>query len=499
MNRSLLLLALFASLSVGAAQSAAQPAALTPEQAVTRLLTASEIQEGWFAPELLQQVPFVALQAQFGSLRESYGTFQRLERRGGVQVAVFTGGTLALGLTLDAQGRFVTLGLTPLNAAEPPAPTLTAEQQQLGREVLTRLLTSDPLDASLLSADFLAAVPAEQLSDTFAAFRGQLGAFREVRPTAQAWQLVYERGAVPVILLTLDKAGKIDGLRVGPVVPRFTSLEEARAAFAALPGRVSLLVQEVGGPVLSSLNTSRPLAVGSTFKLAVLGEVQAQVQAGQLRWDEELTLTEAARSLPSGALALADAGGRYTVRDLANRMISQSDNTATDLLLARVGRAGVEARLGQSAMPDTRELFALKNPANRELLTAYRAAGLNRDARRAVLAQARSAPLPTAETFGAGPVAADVEWFVSTPRLCALMRDVAADPATSINPGVADKNDFPRVSYKGGSEPGVLNLTTQVTTRAGKTYCVSATWNDAQALDEASFMGLYGGVLSLLR
>jgi len=55
------------------------------------------------------------------------------------------------------------------------------------------------------------------------------------------------------------------------------------------------------------------------------------------------------------------------------------------------------------------------------------------------------------------------------------------------------------VSYKGGSEPGVLNATTQITTPSGRTYCVSATWNDARILNEAQFVALYGGLLRLLR
>ena len=71
-------------------------------------------------------------------------------------------------------------------------------------------------------------------------------------------------------------------------------------------------------------------------------------------------LTEADRSLPSGTLQDAPIGSRYTLRDLAARMIRESDNTATDLLLRTVGRAGVEARLGQTAMPNTREALALK-------------------------------------------------------------------------------------------------------------------------------------------
>ncbi|WP_245557944.1 hypothetical protein [Deinococcus apachensis] len=92
-----------------------------------------------------------------------------------------------------------------------------------------------------------------------------------------------------------------------------------------------------------------------------------------------------------------------------------------------------------------------------------------------------------------------MEWFVSTERLCALMADVAALPETTLNPGVASPADFARVSYKGGSEGGVLNLTTQLTNRAGKTYCVSATWNAARTLNDSQFIALYGGVLKLLR
>ena len=155
-------------------------------------------------------------------------------------------------------------------------------------------------------------------------------------------------------------------------------------------------------------------------------------------------------------------------------------------------------------MPSTREFFALKDPANVDLLRAYRSAGLNRDARRAVLAQVAALPLPNVGVFVQAAAqgrttAQDVEWFVSTERLCALMNEVAALPETQLNPGVAAREDFARVSYKGGSEAGVLNLTTQVVNRAGKTYCVSATWNRPEPLNEQQFIGLYAATLKLLR
>jgi hypothetical protein len=79
------------------------------------------------------------------------------------------------------------------------------------------------------------------------------------------------------------------------------------------------------------------------------------------------------------------------------------------------------------------------------------------------------------------------------------MADVAGLEATQLNPGVATPGDFARASFKGGSEPGVLNLTTQVKTKAGRTLCVSATWNRPEALDESAFVGLYAAMLNLLQ
>jgi hypothetical protein len=63
-----------------------------------------------------------------------------------------------------------------------------------------------------------------------------------------------------------------------------------------------------------------------------------------------------------------------------------------------------------------------------------------------------------------------LEWFASAEDLCKVMtrlKTYADTPATgpvgavlSINPGVPDeKKGYSYIGYKGGSEPGVLNLT----------------------------------------
>jgi len=282
------------------------------------------------------------------------------------------------------------------------------------------------VDASLFAPSFLAAVPLAQLQANLTAIRTQFGAFVRAEVTGVQLQVIHERGVLNVESLHTDEQGHITALRIVPVAPEvdFKTLDEAQDAFSALSGQVSLLVQDVTtGQAVTAIQPSRLLAVASTFKLAILGELQAQVARGARAWTDEVTLTDADKSLPTGTLQDEAAGSRYTLRDLAARMISVSDNTATDLLLRVLGRAGVEARLGQTAIPNTREAFALKNPANLELLRAYRAAGLNREARRTVVAQAAGAPLPAAALFTGGPRARDVEWFASTERLCRLMND----------------------------------------------------------------------------
>lgn len=472
---------------------------LTPEQALTRLFSAEQLQADWFAPDFLKQVPLATIQQQMSAISGQYGKFVRVDTLDGKIQAVYERGSLIVtSAPLDEQGRLTSFGAVP--GPDPRAASQSAAQQQAGTEALKKLLAVNPVDVSLFSAEFLKAVPEDQLRSLFSGYRTQLGAFQDVQQSGNHWVLNFEKGSVVVNTLVLDEQGKISGLRMGTAIPRLQNWQEAGAAFAALPGDVSVYVAEVGQSPLLAQKATRLLGVGSAFKLAILGEVQARVNAGKLKWTDEVTLTDAMKSLPSGTLQDAPAGTKYTVQDLATRMIRDSDNTATDILLDLAGREGVEARLGQAAIPSTREFFALKNPANIELLRAYRAAGLNTPARREVLKQASTAPLPGVQDFdGSRTLARDVEWFVSTQRLCQLMGDVAALPATQANPGIASKDDFASVSYKGGSEPGVLNLTTQVTTKAGKTYCVSATWNNSAPLDENQFMGLYAGVLKLLK
>jgi beta-lactamase class A len=230
----------------------------------------------------------------------------------------------------------------------------------------------------------------------------------------------------------------------------------------------------------------------------VLAALREQIASGHHSWSEVVELRDEWKSLPTGILQDWPAGTPLTLATIASLMISRSDNTATDALISIVGRENVE-RFGAQNRPflTTREAFALKNPANSDLLERYRAGDEGR--RRAVLAELIGRPLPAAEVFESGPVAPDVEWFYSPRDLCGLMERVADLPLMSINPGLATPADWARVSYKGGSEPGVLNVTTWLDARDGRRLCVSATWNNDAPLDENRFFLLVGSLMDSVK
>ena len=71
----------------------------------------------------------------------------------------------------------------------------------------------------------------------------------------------------------------------------------------------------------------------------------------------------------------------------------------------------------------------------------------------------------------------------------------------AISPGgPALRETFAYAGYKGGSEPGVINLSWLVRNRAGNWYAVSGSWNNSAApLEDSRFVGLMGRALQLLR
>lgn len=377
-----------------------------------------------------------------------------------------------------------------------PAVAMQNQQSITPQSALERLAIADAIAPEWFAPSFLAQVSAQQVQSILTSLRTGLGMYQRVEPNGNDYQLVYEKGIISAKIL-LNATGQIIGLRFQPVRVQFKNLDDAIAQFKKLPGKVSLLIEENNVKRIG-LNETTPLAVGSAFKLAVLAALKTQIESGQRRWDEVIALQERQKSLPSGFLQSWADGSLLTLQSLAALMISQSDNTATDHLIYRVRREAIEPLTPRNRpFLTTREAFILKAQTNRKLLQQYRDANLS--VRRALLDEVAQRPLPGVEDFGADPVALDIEWFFTPAELCSLMNRVKDLPLMSINPGISSSQDWARVAFKGGSEPGVINLTTALQAKNGKQYCVVATWNHNQVLDETRFLSLYESTIALLK
>jgi beta-lactamase class A len=365
-------------------------------------------------------------------------------------------------------------------------------------QALERFFSEPQVQREWFAPSFLQAVPFQQIPAIRDQLTGDLGRLLEIREEGDRYLAVFEKGSIPAYV-TLDEESRFGGLRLLPPIPRVTGFPEVMEAVKALPGTASLLVLTDGNEVAAVL-TDVPLAVGSSFKLAILAALKEDVESGKRKWDDVVTLRPEWRSLPSGILQDWPSGAPITLHTLATLMISRSDNTAADALLHILGRARVEEEAPERNRPflATREAFQLKSPAGQAARDRFLKG--NAEARRRALDDLRAMDLPSVGVFGTQPLAIDIEWFFTARELCALMSMVKDLDLMSVNPGVAEAPSWARVAFKGGSEPGVMNLTTWVVGKNGREHCVCLTQNRKDAaVDETRLSGLASGILGILR
>jgi len=495
------MLSVLASALAAAVLAVASPApSPSPQQAmIDKLFTSSSVDAAWFAPAFLAQVPVAQGQQIINTVKAQLGAYKGSQPSGTQFVATFEKGTLPVDITLDAQGRIAGLffhqptlnGATPAPTGPPSSSAITPQA------ALARLFASDQLSPDWFTPAFLQAISLSSITQLIGEYKAQDGAFVRVDQSGQQYSIVFAHAAVPA-LIVLDDQGRIAGLRflVAPT-QKPVSLSDALAQLRGWPGTSSLYVTQ-NDRIRAAYNAELPLAVGSAFKLAVLNALYDQIQTGKHAWSDVVHLQPNWKSLPSGQLQDWPDGTALTLQTLATLMISISDNTAADSLANIVGRQAVEAFAPHSRpFLTTRELFILQSKSAAALRARYLRGDVAQ--RRAVVALLDKRPLPSFGDLGGASEAAITEDHFTTHELCGLIARVSGLPLMSVNPGVANASEWARVAFKGGSQAGVLNLTTWLKAKNGARYCVSATWNNTADLDESKFETLVGGVIEGLR
>jgi hypothetical protein len=443
--------------------------------------------------------------------------------------------------------------------ATAPAPTFAAASTVVpdtpaGRQLRWALgvLNGDDPGAftDRFTPDFLQAVPEAKLGPVFAQLRAAQfsgGPVEVVRIESGATEthlgaLIHHPpdGRPLRVTINIDPdTGKMAGLMFTPAPEsqiKLASWDELDTKLKELPGRVAVLVEEMPepdrhepgpAPSIHGLHADERLALGSTFKLFVLEAITKMIGESQARWDEKLAIRDDLKSLPSGEMQTQPAGTEFTIAEFAAKMISISDNTAADHLLMRAGRDRVEASLeavaamceqdgaDRRSLPflTTLEMFKIKLAEDRMLGARYAAADEN--TRRAMIGPdsevTKAVPDILLASVWKKPQEIDrVEWFASARECCQVMvllhrheqvpGNEPLSKALRINPGIPfDRGTWKSIAYKGGSEPGVLNLTWMLERQDGRWFLASFGWNNTKAgLDDEKLLDLAQATVALL-
>jgi beta-lactamase class A len=103
-----------------------------------------------------------------------------------------------------------------------------------------------------------------------------------------------------------------------------------------------------------TVNGDTRFPTASTIKTAVMIEAYHQASEGSLSLDSTLTLGGSDKVGGSGVLNGMRDGLPLTVRELIHLMIVVSDNTATNILVTRLGTAKIGARMADYGLVDTK-------------------------------------------------------------------------------------------------------------------------------------------------
>ena len=136
-------------------------------------------------------------------------------------------------------------------------------------------------------------------------------------------------------------AGPSAGAQLGRFEPRTELValskrwQQLAAVHKDLTASGFLLVLDDGR--FAQLQSDLPLPAASSIKTPILLLALEALDAGQLRWGEPLAMTKEVVGGGAGWMASRPVGTRFPVFEAATEMIRVSDNTATNLLIKRLG------------------------------------------------------------------------------------------------------------------------------------------------------------------
>jgi beta-lactamase class A len=140
--------------------------------------------------------------------------------------------------------------------------------------------------------------------------------------------------------------------------------ERIGAKIQHFDGVVSLYAKNLDTGKSYELRGNDPVRTASTIKLAIMVECFAEAGEEKLNLSEPIKITESEKVSGSGILQELSAGDQLPIRDIVDLMIVLSDNTATNLLLNRIGGNAVNTHMAQLGLVQTRVMRKILDDGN---------------------------------------------------------------------------------------------------------------------------------------
>ena len=114
--------------------------------------------------------------------------------------------------------------------------------------------------------------------------------------------------------------------------------------------------------ILLSVNGSKKFPLASVFKVGVMLETLREVDSGLLDLDRKFTVHEYDKCIGSGSFKYLSNGAKVSLRDCLYKMITVSDNTATDIIWNNLKPASVYNLMRSMGLKNT-QIYIASRPS----------------------------------------------------------------------------------------------------------------------------------------
>lgn len=129
--------------------------------------------------------------------------------------------------------------------------------------------------------------------------------------------------------------------------------DKIREMASDLEGNIGLYYKDISSGKSIGINENEPFLAASVIKVTVLIEAFKQNELGRLSFDELVVVSNEDKLPSCGSLTYMHDGIEVTVRDLCVLMIIQSDNTATNIMIKKLGMENINKTMKDLGLEKT--------------------------------------------------------------------------------------------------------------------------------------------------